>query len=1067
VIAEGHADVPRCSIVIPIHNRASLTRQCLNAVLRDPATASFETIVVDDGSTDDTTSMLAEFGGLIRIVRHPETRGFATASNSGASEARGEYLIFLNNDTVPEAGWIDALVAYADLRPNVAVVGSKLLYPDGTIQHAGIVVTVERIPRHIYLGFPGDHPATAKSRPFQAVTAAATLIRRDVFVAASGFDESFLNGYEDIDLCLRLRDEGYDVHYCHTSVLYHYEKATRGVEASSENHELFLKRWPHLMPDDLQYYVADGLLALTYSDHYPIKLEVSPLLAVISDEHEREADALLAVRARQVFDLLQETTRLRIGQSTPVSGESVEPNGRTVTAPPPRKAVLFISGSPGDAMRYRCDHQAEALGFLGVTADVARVPEVALDDVLERYEFFVLHRVAYGPDLEWFMQQARIRGKRVLFDTDDLVFDRLVTQHVPALEEMTELERTLYQEGLTRYRETLLRSDGVIVTTETLRALVGELHSSVLVVPNSVSSEMVRLAREAHDLDKASNHPVIGYFSGTKTHNKDFLEASDAVITALEENAEVEFLVVGLLALDDRFDRFADRITKVPIQAWRRLPELLAGVDVNLAPLEPANPFTDSKSCIKYLEAGLVAVPTIASPRSDFLRVIDHGENGVLAESPEEWRAAVRELTGSSERRRAIGEAARDDVLKHHTTLARAPEVVEAVRAFADATVDERPLTINWILHAPIAQTSGGYRTIFRLARHLQLNRHRVRMYISPVAHLSEFSDRQIHQFIEANFDATDLEILVNRAPADQPNFDRADVSIATFWPTATAVAADNQSLFKAYYVQDFEPTFYDERSELWEQARASYDLPLKHICIGESLATFLTERTGRAADHIDFALRPQFRLQTDLAERGNHISILFFARPHMPRRGYSVGREALARLKTELPDAEIRFFGCEDDELGDVSFPHRNLGVLDAEQLAKAMNSAHILLTFSLSNISHVPFEGMACGCAVVEADTPLNAGMLDDGDNCLLVTPDPKAVAAALKRLVTDDELRKKLGTRGAKQMEGRTWARTGDQFEAALLRLCFARSPVTVTQNHKDESVSALGGQISANG
>src|SRR5205823_14767783 len=146
------------------------------------------------------------------------------------------------------------------------------------------------------------------------------------------------------------------------------------------------------------------------------------------------------------------------------------------------------------------------------------------------------------------------------------------------------------------------------------------------------------------------------------THDRDLLEAADAVSAMLERYEFVRLLVVGDLRLSPEFSSLHDRITELPFQPWYRLPEVLGDVDVNLAPLERGNPFTESKSCIKYLEAGLVGVPTIASPRSDFRRVIEHGRNGLLAETPEEWRAALTELGSSADRRRALGRAAYEDV---------------------------------------------------------------------------------------------------------------------------------------------------------------------------------------------------------------------------------------------------------------------------------------------------------------------------------------------------------------------------------------------------------------------
>ena len=198
---------------------------------------------------------------------------------------------------------------------------------------------------------------------------------------------------------------------------------------------------------------------------------------------------------------------------------------------------------------------------------------------------------------------------------------------------------------------------------------------------------------------------------------------------------------------------------------------------------------------------------------------------------------------------------------------------------------------------------------------------------------------------------------------------------------------------------------------------------------------------TGRQGDFVDFALDEPFSLRIAPEDRGDPVRILFFARPGLKRRGYELGVEALRRFHERRPDADIVLFGAREEELGSLPFPARNLGVLDAAELAAAMNEAHVLLSFSLTNISNVPFEGMACGCAVLEADVPTVTEMVAPG-SCLLASPDPESVAAQLERLAADAELRHGVARRGAAEMEGRTWQRTGDQFERVLLDACFVR-------------------------
>lgn len=320
---------PVVSIVIPVYNRASLTRQCLHALQSTLSPESrCEVIVVDDGSTDLTRDLLVGHADSIRAITHAENAGFATACNDGASAAVGDYLIFLNNDTIPRAGWLEALLAYIDLHHRAAAVGAKLLFPNGTIQHAGVAICQDRYPRHIYVGFPGEHPAVNQSRRFQAVTAGCMLVRRETFKAVGGFDPAFINGFEDVDFCLRLGAQGQEIHYCHESELYHFESVSEGRFTHVEhNTELYRRRWrDHVVPDDLRYYVEDGLLSVSYKGRYPLRIAASPLLAAVSGEQKTETevvDRLLDWRSRQVQELLSENLRLYVMSTESRSGDSI------------------------------------------------------------------------------------------------------------------------------------------------------------------------------------------------------------------------------------------------------------------------------------------------------------------------------------------------------------------------------------------------------------------------------------------------------------------------------------------------------------------------------------------------------------------------------------------------------------------------------------------------------------------------------------------------------------------------------------------------------------------------
>jgi len=228
------------SIVIPVFNRVEFTRQCLSSLYRWSfwEGVEFEVIVVDNGSKDATGEYLEEAQHRypnLRVLRNQENQGFARACNRGVQGSSGKYILFLNNDTEVWPGWLAPLVRVLERDERVAAVGSKLLFPDGTIQHAGVVVINHKQIKdplwccHIYRQKPSSLPEANERRVYQAVTAACMLVRRSAFEAVGGFDEGYWNGYEDVDLCFKFGERRWLVVYEPESVLIHYESQS-GLE---------------------------------------------------------------------------------------------------------------------------------------------------------------------------------------------------------------------------------------------------------------------------------------------------------------------------------------------------------------------------------------------------------------------------------------------------------------------------------------------------------------------------------------------------------------------------------------------------------------------------------------------------------------------------------------------------------------------------------------------------------------------------------------------------------------------------------------------------------------------
>ena len=224
-LGAGH-EPPLVSIVIPVFNRLELTKGCLEA-LRATTPEPHEVIVVDNGSSDGTADYLRAEAqeGRLRCLVNDENRGFGAACNQGARLARGEFLVLLNNDTIPKQGWLGALLETMS-DPSIGIAGSRLLYPDGRIQHAGIVWNGQGRLDHAHRFAAGDSPAVLAPADYTAVTGASLIVRRDTFFELGAFDDAIHMYVEDVDLCIRAWAAGLRVTYCPASVLVHLENAS-------------------------------------------------------------------------------------------------------------------------------------------------------------------------------------------------------------------------------------------------------------------------------------------------------------------------------------------------------------------------------------------------------------------------------------------------------------------------------------------------------------------------------------------------------------------------------------------------------------------------------------------------------------------------------------------------------------------------------------------------------------------------------------------------------------------------------------------------------------------------
>jgi GT2 family glycosyltransferase len=244
------SDTPMASIVIPVYGQFAHTLACLRALAAHPPQSPVEIIVVDDGSSDETEASLRQVAGL-RYHRRATNGGFIAASNDGAALARGEYLVFLNNDTVPQPGWLDALLRTFAEHPGTGLAGAQLIYPDGRLQEAGGVVFADGSGcNYGRFGAPND-PRHAFVRDADYCSGAAIAVPRALFEQLGGFDVRYAPAYyEDTDLAFAVRAAGLRVLYQPAARVVHLEGATSGTDLGQgpkahqvRNQGVFADKW--------------------------------------------------------------------------------------------------------------------------------------------------------------------------------------------------------------------------------------------------------------------------------------------------------------------------------------------------------------------------------------------------------------------------------------------------------------------------------------------------------------------------------------------------------------------------------------------------------------------------------------------------------------------------------------------------------------------------------------------------------------------------------------------------------------------------------------------------------
>ena len=258
---------PRVTLIIPTRDRADVLATCIRSIRAQTRYPDYEIIIVDNGSVQNETKRLfAELksDAAIRILHYPHAFNFSAINNFAAREASGTILGLVNNDIeVTQEHWLSEMVALAML-PDIGCIGAKLLYPDGRLQHGGVVIGLGGVAGHAYKFAGGDDPGylgqLGVTHEVSAVTAACLLVRREVYDQVGGLDESLTVAFNDVDFCLRVAAAGYLNLWTPFAELIHHESVSRGRDLTAakarrfaDEHAIMQRRWGAALLDDPYY----------------------------------------------------------------------------------------------------------------------------------------------------------------------------------------------------------------------------------------------------------------------------------------------------------------------------------------------------------------------------------------------------------------------------------------------------------------------------------------------------------------------------------------------------------------------------------------------------------------------------------------------------------------------------------------------------------------------------------------------------------------------------------------------------------------------------------------------
>lgn len=651
-------------------------------------------------------------------------------------------------------------------------------------------------------------------------------------------------------------------------------------------------------------------------------------------------------------------------------------------------------------MRYRGYNVVEALRLSGI--EVAYIDDRHLTERFAEvlsYDLIVLVRRPMTPEMSELLDAAAELSVPVVFDLDDYLFDDEIIPYVAMLR-LASPEKA--RAGVAEWRDMLMRCDFYTGSTAYLTERATAIGREAFLIRNGLNDaqlELSRIALEQVRRKPSRSGPRLGYFSGTRTHQDDFRQIATVLVRLLGEFPTLELVVTGDFDLTEfpEFGPFADRLEERPFVDWRRLPAEIARVDINLIPLE-VNTFTEGKSNLKYYEAALLHVPSVATPSSAFASSIEHGVTGYLAQTDDEWYESLRALIVDPKLLRDMGERAYRDALREYSPRVVAGEALSAYRQMLTShrrrlgVPDQAPTIV--VLVSDLDRAIQGRDPVLSMTRELSTLGAVVTLQVCDGASglSAEEAGRKIAELVGETTFAIELG-------AEIPC---CDVLLATDPITAQlAKRAEGRAIYVAYSVAEYLPARLSAGPDR-DRADASYGWGLDLITYDAAVAEQLERRHGARttilSPWVERAYRP--------LECFDPRTVLAIATGPLPEHVWCEAIDALGRVHAHHPDVTIVLGGEASSLSPRCGFPHTVLPDLVGPAFETQLEQRPIVLVLQPSGTPRWMYDLMAAGCPVValldEWGPPGTRAELVEG--YLSVGVEGRAMADAIESLVVD---------------------------------------------------------------